>query len=375
MPELRDIPGIGSASLDLLESAGIQEFHQLLAYDAERLAAELKKANDMLKLAKRDPSVSSIEKWMKYAVEVEEVKEPDRKEDSNESEQTTDEESSVAEKSEEVVAMGEPVNYETDPEVLEMLSEAPFAIPLPGKKLMENELRVSDIPEGQLLSCYAGDLDVKTGAVEKTELAEGPSIRLGGKAARPGKKEAEKMREKPKFKAINSTHERTEKALKLVPEGKEDRVALIRAPREKTNRGKDPNSRRYVRGVLHTHPWSLRIGGMITLLLVVVMPLAIISAFLLLVSREFPMTFPWVPKWILAFPIALPLVGFGYLIWGRSGKCRICNQRLFTHKAALKHIKAHRIPGLGYVIPLTLHMLAFGWFRCSSCGTPVRLKK
>ena len=40
-----------------------------------------------------------------------------------------------------------------------------------------------------------------------------------------------------------------------------------------------------------------------------------------------------------------------------------------------KHIKAHRFPGMGYVVPLCFHMLTFGWFRCSSCGTPVRLKK
>jgi hypothetical protein len=27
------------------------------------------------------------------------------------------------------------------------------------------------------------------------------------------------------------------------------------------------------------------------------------------------------------------------------------------------------------VVPLCLHLLLFSWFRCSSCGTPVRLKK
>ncbi len=72
---------------------------------------------------------------------------------------------------------------------------------------------------------------------------------------------------------------------------------------------------------------------------------------------------------------ALPIVGLGYLIWGFSGKCRICTQKLFVNKGALKHIKAHRLPGMGYVVPLCLHLLAFSWFRCSSCGTPVRLKK
>ncbi len=155
----------------------------------------------------------------------------------------------------------------------------------------------------------------------------------------------------------------------------EDRVALIRTPRETTNRGKDPNSRRYIRGVLHTHPWSLRIGAVFSLLLLMNLPLAIISAFLLLISQEKPDMLPWVPEWILAFPLALPIVGLGYMIWGFNGKCRICTQKLFVRKAALKHVKAHRLPGLGYVIPLCFHLLLFSWFRCSSCGTPVRLTK
>ena len=164
-----------------------------------------------------------------------------------------------------------------------------------------------------------------------------------------------------------------------VPKSKEghenDRVALIRAPLEKTNRGKNPNSRRYIRGVLHTHPWTLRIGAVFSLLLLFDLPLAIISAFLLLISRQNEEALAWLPKWIIAFPITLPMIGLGYLIFGVTGKCRICTQKLFVHKAALKHVKAHRLSGCGYVFPLCVHLLLFSWFRCSSCGTPVRLKK
>lgn len=155
----------------------------------------------------------------------------------------------------------------------------------------------------------------------------------------------------------------------------EDRVALIRAPRAETNLGKDPGSRTYIRGVLHSHPWILRLGAVFSLLLLVNLPLAVASAFLLLASQERPDFFSWVPEWMLAFPIALPVTGIGYMIWGLTGKCRICNQKLFARRGALKHDKAHRIPGMGFVVPLCLHLLAFSWFRCSSCGTPVRLKK
>jgi hypothetical protein len=155
----------------------------------------------------------------------------------------------------------------------------------------------------------------------------------------------------------------------------EDRIALIRAPRAETNLGKDPDSRQFIRGVLHTHPWHLRFGAVFSLLLLANLPLAVASAFLLLASEEKPEIFAWVPQWSIAFPIALPITGLGYLLWGLTGKCRICNQKLFTRKGALKHVKAHRLPGMGFVVPLCLHLLAFNWFRCSSCGTPVRLKK
>ncbi|MFM2197702.1 MAG: hypothetical protein RLZZ505_1134 [Verrucomicrobiota bacterium] len=155
----------------------------------------------------------------------------------------------------------------------------------------------------------------------------------------------------------------------------EDRVALIRAPRAETNHGKDPKSRAYIRGILHTHPWYLRFGAVFSLLLIINLPAAVISTFLLLVSGEHPEVFGWVPGWLLVFPIALPLTSFGYLLWGMTGKCLVCKQRLFARKGALKHVNAHRIRRLGFIIPLCLHMLVFHWFRCSSCGTPVRLRK
>jgi hypothetical protein len=155
----------------------------------------------------------------------------------------------------------------------------------------------------------------------------------------------------------------------------QDRVALIRAPRAETNLGRDRESRRYIRGVLHTHPWRLRLGAAFTLLLAIALPVAMVSAFLLMVSAVNPKEFAWVPWWLPAFPIALPLAAYGYLVWGMTGKCLVCKQKLFVRNGAVKHAKAHRVRALGFIVPLCLHMLAFHWFRCSSCGTPVRLRK
>ena len=154
-----------------------------------------------------------------------------------------------------------------------------------------------------------------------------------------------------------------------------DRVALIRGPRVETNKGRDPQSPFFIRGVLHSHPVSLSIGAIVTLILAIILPLAIVSAGLLLLSDLVPLHFSWVPKWLLAFPFSLPVVGMGYLFFGLGGSCRICGQKQFVPRACLKNTKAHHVRGLGYIVPVAVHMLLFKWFRCTYCGTPVRLKK
>ena len=166
----------------------------------------------------------------------------------------------------------------------------------------------------------------------------------------------------PKVVAVNSTLA-------------EDRVALIRTPRVATNKGRDPRSRWYIRGVLHSHPRSIYLGAVATLLVIIMIPLAMVASALLLASVELPERFGWVPEWLLAVPVALPLFGIAYLIFGLGGSCRICGQKLFTHRSHLKNSKAHHVRGLGYILPLCAQILLFRWFRCTHCGTPVRLKE
>jgi hypothetical protein len=30
---------------------------------------------------------------------------------------------------------------------------------------------------------------------------------------------------------------------------------------------------------------------------------------------------------------------------------------------------------IGYIFPLCVHIILFRWFRCTHCGTPIRLKE
>ncbi len=334
MSNLSTIPGIGKSSLDLLEAAGLLNVEALALANPEDLSRELERANDVLHIAKKAPARRSVEKWIDAAREM--TVEPPA--------------ASVN-----TAAEDEPADHEPDDEITTLLATAPFAIPLPARYLMENQVSVGDIPPALLLSSYSGDLEVRVGEMASTSSPADPrkSFAPIGLAPRP----ATELGPLPRVSPEN------------------DRVALIRTPLEKTNRGRNPRSRRYVRGVLHSHPHAMTFGAIVTLVLAVVLPLAILSAGLLLLSDQVPSRFDWVPKWILVFPIALPILGLAYAIWGAGSSCRICGQKLFMPKACLKNLKAHHIPGLGHIVPVCLHILLFRWFRCTFCGTAIRLKK
>jgi hypothetical protein len=380
MANLNSIPGIGKSSQELLEVAGFLEVEDLAKAGVDELVAELEKANSILKIAKRTPVRSTVEKWVETAREVTGF---------------PSEDDSSAE------PMQMPVNYEGSEEVSEMLAGSPCAIPLPPKVMMENRLSVPDIPAGILLNRYSGDLEVRISS--RAQEAAGnppeavPAVRRDQGVARDKLPSTAKSNGSPlvqraeyesrleidtsrvktfeEFSEAAASPRKAQPNGRSSPEGNNDRVALLRAPREETNRGRDPKSRWYIKGVLHATPFSLAFGAIITLLLMLVLPAALVSATLLFISDQFPGTLPWVPKWILGFPLALPVLGFLYLAFGLGGKCRICGQRLFWPRHCRKNSKAHHVPVIGHIVPTALHMLTFKWFRCIYCGTPVRLKK
>jgi len=350
MTNLSSIPGIGKTSLELLEAAGFLDLESLSKAGVDELAQEIERANTILQIAKRPPARSNVEKWICSARDLTGTL------GGGSSESTM------------------PVNYELSPEVASMLATAPFAVPLPARILKDRELAVGDIPAAIFLNRYSGDLEVKV----EEKIPKAPAARPSASAsfvkiadATPARVELDSTR----FKTTDEMLSVTVKAITQKGAEDSDRVALIRGPRIETNKGRDPQSPFYIRGVLHSHPISMAFGAVVTLILAVLLPLAIISAGLLLLSDLKPEHFSWVSKWLLAFPFSLPVVGLAYLFFGVSGNCRICGQRMFVPRMCLKNPKAHHVPGLGYIVPASVHMLIFRWFRCTYCGTPVRLKK
>lgn len=350
MTNLASIPGIGKASLELLEAAGFPDAESLAKAGVEELAMELERANNILQIAKRAPARANVEKWISSARTL----------------------TGAVGDTAPVVTM--PVNYEDSPQVVTLLGDAPFAIPLPAKLLMEHKIPVGEIPPAILLNRYSGDLEVRVEDRVPAPKHGRPSVPISN--IRIAETNTTKLDiDTSKIRSTDVLSGSAPRSATKNAANDDDRVALIRGPREKTNKGRSPQSRRYIRGVLHSHPVSISIGALVTLILAVMLPAGIISAALLLLSSELPVRFGWVPKWLLVFPCALPIIGFAYLVWGVRGTCRICGQKQFVPRMCLKNSKAHHILGLGYIIPVSLHILLFRWFRCTYCGTPVRLKK
>lgn len=350
MLELPTIPGLSRSSLELLEATGFRRLEELAEATADRLTAELEKANRVLKIAESSPEHEDVAAWIQYARE----------------------RVGVTEDQVDVVA-AVAVDYEKNPKVISMLNASPLAIPLPPQLLKEQGLAVPEITPGLLLNRYVGDLDVR---VEKRI----PQIRAEAHPAAYIQTSDRALQSKldidvSRIKSVQDIGPRHPRNPHAVSNGESDRVALIRAPLPGTNEGVAPESRRFVRGVLHNHPVKIYAGAFLTLLLMALAPVAVSASLLLLLSREKPQSYAWVPEWWLVFPLALPVIFLAWLIWASGGNCRICGQKLFVHRTHLKNAKAHYVAGLGYVLPLCVHIILFRWFRCSHCGTPVRLKK
>lgn len=348
---LSNLYEIEKTTLDLLDAAGFHDVESLADSEVEALHTELKRVNLMRRIVSSDPSRSSVEQWIGAARDlVGEVGEL---------------ESGVM-----------PVNHEPSPEVALRLSSAPFALPLPSRLRMEKQLALAGIPPVILLNRSSGDLDVNgeerlPRSIEPRRATASEYVRLAEYSNSSQRFEIDSS----KIRSTDNVGKSKRKSGVLKSAVVDERVALICGPRQETNKGRNPESRWYIRGVLHTRPFSVFSGALVTLLVMIALPCSLVAGALLFLSAELPDFFGWVPRWLLSVPIALPLFGVIYLIWGVSGSCRVCGQKLFVHRSHIKNPKAHRIRGLGYILPLCIHVLVFCWFRCTHCGTPVRLKE
>ncbi|MFT3992599.1 MAG: DUF4332 domain-containing protein [Luteolibacter sp.] len=354
MTPLSSISGIGKNNLELLEVAGFSDLETLSRVDAAALVAELVKANEVLRISKRPPSLKQVACWIEAA-------------------RAHGEGTSAVE-----TAPVAPINYEARADVAAMIADAPLAIPLPARQFMEAGVAVSEIPPAIFLNHYKGDLEVRVEREVAGEDGTASDTSLSGKIAPHEFSPAGAGKIGIDVSRLRSTSALNESGvMQVIPAHapSADHRSLMKAPRESTNCGKSPKSRWFIRGVLANERFSLRLAALLTITVYLLVVASVISVGLLMLSDMKPESFGWVSRWLLVFPALLPPLGILYLFFAPRCSCQICRQKLFWPRHCIKNSKAHHVKGLGYIFPLCFHLLVFRWFRCTYCGTPLRLKE
>lgn len=383
MPTLKSIKKIGFDNRELLEAAGWSDLRQLARAKPEDVRAELVKANGVLHLAKKVPSVTVVTRWVNAARELigEESEGYSEKADPSGDRADKKMPSAASEEQQVPEPPSEPVNYEADPDVQDMLDRAPVAIPIPNRLLAEKGIKPTEIEIAPVLNRAQSDLELRvTASVHKKKRSSAPGTprgKSGGVVQVADFVPGSKMGiDTSRIRSIEDTKEEGPVApLERAPRDEDDRLTLLRTARESTNRGRSPESEFYIRGVLHDRPYKVWLGCLVVVIFQLLVPLALVAAPLLILSDSLPESFSWVPNWFLAFPIALPVFGLLYLMMAMNVKCRVCGQKVLVPRHCRKNKKAHHVPGLGFILPLAVHTLVYRWFNCTFCGTSVRIKE
>ncbi|MGJ8672541.1 hypothetical protein [Rubritalea sp.] len=325
-----DIKGISASEIELLEAAGYLGVDTFRITSPEDMLLELERANGVLSIVEQVPSLETIVAWRHQIV--------------GEPQQDTELEEPLPSTSSEEDAL---LREEED-------AELPFAQPLSRKFIARHQIDVESLP--QLVESVVSG-------------SKAPRIALPsphGKLVKTVSNEQKNEIEVQKLRSIEDA--RGEKiSVSALPRknGEVDRTKVVNP---ETNEGVDPNSRNYVRGVLHNDPVGTTFGAY-----------TLVLSQLLLVSAIAPITYilmnPDEYMWGLLSPALVIVALLVYFSSARRTACPVCRQRQFVPKSCLKHNKAHHIRGFGYMLPTAIHLICFHWFRCIFCGTSIRVKE
>jgi hypothetical protein len=337
------IEGIDDDLLALLEAAGFQNASSLARVGPNALHRELSRANELLRIAPSVPEVSRLRDLIDAAQKISGIND----------------------------AVHASNGASEAPAVLKverLLESAPVAMSLPARMMIQNKLGVADVPEALPMDEIVCLIETKRKAKNFSPKLASDNVHLAETS--PAKLEFDKSR----FRSIEEAVDPD--ATPITPLSNDsDRVALLRSPRAESNEGIDPSSRRYLRGLLHRCPLRIYSGALVTVWMMLIIPVSLVSAFVLLASSNIPKYFAWVPSWLIIFPLILPPIALAYAVLGNNCYCIVCCQKLFVPKTHLKSPRAHHVKVLGYILPLCVHIVLFRWFRCTHCGTPIRLKE
>lgn len=374
MHSLQSIDQLPKDAIDLLEAIGYLDAREFSTADRLELLDEMVKANAVLGIMGKVPDEDQVRQWQE-SVDVQlgpapgEVKRDPHLGPLDHTPRSTEDlrerasrESDASDQHVSLTASGQHENFESDPEVQSMLDVSPTAELIPAELIKRTKLAVGDIPEGVLLTECQGDVAMKV-----------VSARSKKQRVSTQKATAPKRTESLMTSRIRSfrEHETEDHHIKPLDKGEQrDIVTLSKG----LNAGLTPDSRRFVRGVLHPEPMRVRTSAFFAVLVQLMLVLTVFGIpALILIDQMYD--YPATTWWVIGLLSCSLLSAIGYLIWGLAARCRVCGQRQFAPKKCLKNRKAHHIPLIGYIFPTSLHAIFFKWFYCTYCGTAVRLKK
>ncbi len=343
--KLVDLQELDSASIELLEAVGVDRVTSLAKSSSEHLQVEMAKANGMLRLREEHPDALEIQRWINFATD-------------------------HAGHRLEAISTAKSVQQSSEAGIQEPLLEAIVISP---QKLIDGGIQASDVP---IMEEFISEEEfalqrapVSPAVFDSPEKKSEPKVSSTvGKVSIGKEKKLFSLPDDEGELSLptdqNSSSSGTREIAPLQGKGRQ----LINAPLPETNAGKKQHSRSYIRGVLHPQPFKVYFGAFISLLALPMLPLTFVA---LGVAA-------WKPEWWMycaAVPALGVILGLLYLMISTKPRCRICGQPIFVPKRCFRHVKAHHLPLIGYIIPTSIQLILFKWFRCIFCGTAVRLKE
>ncbi len=348
MKSIHDIENLQPEAIELLEAAGYTDAKNIFDHKISDITVELVKANKVLEIIDTEPTHALVAQWLNP---IEKELDKTFQDDGPQIDPTS---------------LIEPKD----------LLNTPFAIPISEDFIKKHNVEIAKLPAGS--TCFLN----KEQAIQHFH-NEGPTpVNYNLVANQPDKKSTQK--EEPsifddpvfadkdpkildKSRILNmDTFRKEGSSVPAIERGQE--ANLTKTTKKETNVGVDPDSRFYIKGVLHKSVSRFKSGCRSFILVNILILLSFIITPLVILDRELYWWAVWTPLLaLLAFII--------YFSTAQRASCPICNQKQFAPKRCLKHKQAHRWPFFGYMLPTAIHALLFKWFRCIFCGTSIRLKE
>ncbi len=351
MKPIHDVENMQPEAIELFEAAGYMDAETIFDHQISKITHELIKANSVLEIIDTEPNHAVVMQWLKPL----EVK------------------------------FGKFIDDETpeiDPSILiepKEILNTPFAVPVSEDFMQKHHIDLSELPSGtvrflekeqaiaflsnhgsgpvsyNVVSNQATDYPSNKTENEKTELADN-SVSTGKERQILDRSRIVKM----------ETYQK--EGSRVAPIERNEDVNITKTTKKETNEGVNPESKFYIKGVLHKSASRFKSGCRSFILMNLLIFLSFALTSLVLVDRE---QF-W---WAVWAPLLVVLAILIYLSGAQRSSCPICNQKQFAPKRCLRHKNAHHWALFGYMLPTAIHALLYKWFRCIFCGTSVRLKE